>query len=146
MSGENLSVAYEDYAIYLPSLQLGYAAYPLRDPSTVKLHDIPKGLQLSDLNFLSSASNLWHCKYTLYSAGQFNNATITTPDIVSARSKNTLIIGDSGGYQIGKGKLPAIQGWVDFQKSPKLFIASGCENAAYATRYCDGLTDIAITR
>lgn len=144
MSGENLSVAYEDYAIYLPSLQQGYAAYPLRDPSTVKLHDIPKGLQLSDLNFLSSASNLWHCKYTLYSAGQFNNATITTRDIVSARRKNTLIIGDSGGYQIGTGKLPAIQGWVDFQKKPEAVYRKWMRERGirdtilrWLDRYCD---------
>ena len=89
MSGVNLSDAYEDYAIYLPSLQQGYAAYPMRDASNFKQGDIPKGLQLSDLNFLSTASNLWHCKYVLYSAGQFNNSLIATPDIVSTRSKDT---------------------------------------------------------
>ncbi len=53
MSGVNLSEAYKDYAIYLPSLQQGYAAYPLRNIDTVKQTDIPNGLVLSDLNFLS---------------------------------------------------------------------------------------------
>ena len=31
--GENLSVQYDGYAVYLPSLQRGYARYPLRDAS-----------------------------------------------------------------------------------------------------------------
>ena len=119
MSGVNLSAAYEDYAIYLPSLQQGYAAYPLRDANSIKQGDIPNGLQLSDLNFLSTQSSLWHCKYVLYSAGQFNSATISTPDIVSTRDKDTVIIGDSGGYQIGTGKHPAIRGWIDFKKNPQ---------------------------
>ena len=96
MSGVNLSNAYENYAIYLPSLQQGYAAYPLRDTSSIKQGDMPKGLQLSDLNFLSNDSDLWHCKYVLYSAGQFNKSTISIPDIVSTRSNDTVVIGDSG--------------------------------------------------
>lgn len=144
MSGVNLSAAYEDYAIYLPSLQQGYAAYPLRDASSVKQGDIPKGLQLSDLNFLSSQSNLWHCKYVLYSAGQFNSATISTPDIVSTRSKDTVIIGDSGGFQIGTGKLPAIKGWADFRNNPqavyrKWMRERGIRDTVlrWLDRYCD---------
>jgi hypothetical protein len=144
MSGVNLSAAYEDYAIYLPSLQQGYAAYPLRDASTVKLGEIPKGLQLSDLNFLSTQSSLWHCKYVLYSAGQFSSATISTPDIVSTRSKDTVIIGDSGGYQIGTGKLPAIKGWLDFKNNPqavyrKWMRERGIRDTVlrWLDRYCD---------
>lgn len=144
MSGVNLTEAYEDYAIYLPSLQQGYAAYPLRDASTVKQGDIPKGLRLSDLNFLSTDSNLWHCKYVLYSAGQFNSATITTQDIVSTRSKDTVIIGDSGGFQVGTGKLPAIKGWADFKNKPeavyrKWMRERGIRDTVlrWLDRYCD---------
>lgn len=144
MSGVNLSAPYEDYAIYLPSLQQGYAAYPLRDANTIKAGDIPKGLPLSDLNFLSTRSNLWHCKYTLYSAGQFNSAAISTPDIVSTRSKDTVVIGDSGGYQIGTGKLPAIKGWIDFKNKPeavyrKWMRERGIRDTVlrWLDRYCD---------
>lgn len=144
MSGVNLSAAYDDYAIYLPSLQQGYATYPLRDASTVKQGDIPKGLHLSDLNFLSTDSNLWHCKYVLYSAGQFNSATITPPDIVSTRSKNTVVIGDSGGFQIGTGKLPAIKGWADFKNKPDAVYRKWMRERSirdtilrWLDRYCD---------
>lgn len=144
MSGVDLSVAYDDYAIYLPSLQQGYAAYPLRDANTVKQGDIPKGLKLSDLNFLSTDSNLWHCKYVLYSAGQFNSATITKPDIVSTRSKNTVVIGDSGGYQIGTGALPAIKGWTDFKNKPDAVYRKWMRERSirdtilrWLDRYCD---------
>lgn len=144
MSAVDLSAAYDDYAIYLPSLQQGYAAYPLRDASTVKQGDIPKGLQLSDLNFLSTESNLWHCKYVLYSAGQFNSATITTPDIVSTRSKDTVVIGDSGGFQVGTGKLPAIKGWADFKNRPDAVYRKWMRERSirdtilrWLDRYCD---------
>jgi hypothetical protein len=144
MSGVNLSAAYEDYAIYLPSLQQGYAAYPLRDASTVKQGDIPKGLNLRDLDFLNTASSLWHCKYVLYSAGQFNSATISTPDIVSTRSKNTVVIGDSGGFQVGTGKLPAIKGWIDFKNKPEAVYRKWMRERGirdtilrWLDRYCD---------
>ena len=101
-------------------------------------------MQLSDLNFLNTKSNLWHCKYVLYSAGQFNNAKISAQDIVSTRNEDTVIIGDSGGYQIGTGKLPAIKGWIDFRNNPqavyrKWMRERGIRDTVlrWLDRYCD---------
>ena len=118
MAGVNLTEQYKDYAIYLPSLQQGYAAFPFRDPSSVRDGDLPPGLKLSDLDFLNPNSNLWHFKYVLYSAGQFDRAQIRTPDMVSERSKDTVVVGDSGGYQIGTGKLKEVSGWAKHVKDP----------------------------
>ena len=144
MSGVNLSAAYEDYAIYLPSLQQGYAAYPLRELGTTRQGEVPNGLALRDLDFLNSASEFWTCKYVLYSAGQFNSSTISTPDIVSTRRQNTVVIGDSGGFQIGTGKLPAIRGWVDFKNDPQAIYRKWVRERGirdtilrWLDRYCD---------
>jgi hypothetical protein len=118
MGGIDFSAAYEDRAIYLPSLQQGYAAFAQRSQRSLKAGEAPKGFKFSDLNFLGAESSLWHCKYTLYSAGQFTSSAISTPDIVSMRSADTVVIGDSGGYQIGTGKLAAVKGWTEFRKKP----------------------------
>lgn len=115
MAGVDFSQAYDDYAIYLPSLQKGYAAYPRRNPKTIDRGDIPKGLKLKDLDYLDSKNSLWHCKYAFYSAGQFSSAVIKTPDIVSTRTAGTVVVGDSGGYQIGTGQLPATKSWIEFK-------------------------------
>jgi hypothetical protein len=80
----------------------------------------------------------------LYSAGQFNSATIATPDIVSTRSKDTVIIGDSGGFQVGTGKLPAIRGWADFKNKPEAVYRKWMRERGirdtilrWLDRYCD---------
>jgi hypothetical protein len=88
MSGESFNAAYENYAIYLPSLQQQYARLPLADPTAIRNGQLPGALELGDLNYLNPASKLWHCKYALYSAGQFSSSRITQPDIVSTRDRN----------------------------------------------------------
>lgn len=118
MTGENFSTQYKDYAVYLPSLQQAYAAFPFRDAKSVREGALPAGLELKDLDFLNPASNLWHCKYVLYSAGQFNKAQIRMPDMVTERNKDTVIIGDSGGYQIATGKMKDLRGWDKQAKDP----------------------------
>lgn len=113
--------SYDDYAVYLPSLQTSYAQLPLLDPENVRDGALPGGLELQDLNFLNPASKLWHTKYTLYSAGQFNGSHIRKPDIVSTRDHcNTVVIGDSGGFQVGKGTLGATATWQKNALKPDL--------------------------
>jgi hypothetical protein len=62
------------------------------------------------LDYLNPKSKLWHYKYGLYSVGQFNDLG-PKADSVTQRDKSldangeskTIILGDSGGYQIGIG-------------------------------------------
>lgn len=143
-AGESFNEQYKDCAIYLPSLQQAYAAFPFRDPASVRAGDLPKGLALSDLDFLNPNSKLWHCKYVLYSAGQFDRAQIRTPDMVSERATGTVVVGDSGGYQIGTGKLKAVRGWTSFRNDPSAVAAHWTMNVAirdrimrWLDRYCD---------
>jgi hypothetical protein len=144
MAGENLSDQYNDCAIYLPSLQKSYAAFPFREANSVRDGDLPKGLSLVDLDFLNPASNLWHCKYVLYSAGQFDRAQIRTPDMITERKPGTVVVGDSGGYQIGTGKLKALNGWTQHAGDPN-YIARRWSTEVHIRdrilrwldRYCD---------
>ncbi len=144
VTGENLSTQYKDYAVYLPSLQQGYAAFPMRDPSTVRGGVLPNGLTLKDLDFLDPNSRLWHCKYVLYSAGQFDRAQIRTPDMVTQRGSDTVVVGDSGGYQIGTGKLATVKDWNKHQNDPNAISALWTTNVSirdrilrWLDRYCD---------
>ena len=80
----------------------------------------------------------------LYSAGQFDRSVISTPDIVSTRSKDTVVIGDSGGYQIGTGKFPLVEGWHKLSKDPNLIFNKWMREKSirdmvlrWLDRYCD---------
>jgi len=96
-----------NYAIYLPSLQKTYAQFAWKKNKDVKRKaKIPKTFKTEWLNFLDDKSKLWHCGYSLYSAGQFNSARIGPRDIVAERDRSkTTIVGDSGGFQLGTGAI-----------------------------------------
>lgn len=148
MAGEDLSAQYKDQAVYLPSLQKAYAAYPFRDTKTVRDGELPAGLELKDLDFLNPASNLWHCKYVLYSAGQFDRAQIRTPDMITERSKDTVVVGDSGGYQIATGKLKELKGWEKQANDPQALERRWLENISIRDRilrWLDRYSDYAMT-
>ena len=148
MAGENFNDQYEDQAIYLPSLQQGYANFPFQDSKRVRGGNLPAGLKLSDLDFLNPASNLWHCKYVLYSAGQFDRAQIRTPDMITERKPGTVVIGDSGGYQIGTGKMKAVQQWRKFADKPDEIAKSWLLNVSIRDRilrWLDRYSDYAMT-
>jgi len=56
MGGVDFTAAYEDRAIYLPSLQQGYAAFAQRAQRSLKPNEVPKGFQFGDLNYLKGTS------------------------------------------------------------------------------------------
>jgi hypothetical protein len=146
--GEDLTSRYNGYSVYLPSLQQGYAAFPFRARKSVRNGNLPKGLRLEDLDFLNSSSRLWHCGYTLYSAGQFTKAQITTPDMVSNRSSGTVVVGDSGGYQVGTGKLPAVSRWAEDAKQPDVIYRRWLNQRSIRDtilRWLDRYSDFAMT-
>ena len=148
MAGENFTAQYDNKAVYLPSLQQGYAAFPFKDAKSVRNGALPKNFQLQDLDFLNPASNLWHCKYVLYSAGQFNRAQIRTRDMVTERKAGTVVLGDSGGYQIATGKLPELRGWAKQVKDPLALERRWLENISIRDRilrWLDRYSDYAMT-
>lgn len=94
------------YAIYLPSLQQPYAAFALKSNLDVRIGNLPSNFRIRDLDFMSERSKLWSCKFALYSSGQFTNSPVTNKDMILSRQRNgTLVVGDSGGYQLATGKI-----------------------------------------
>lgn len=99
------------WAVFLPAISGFYSAIlgdPNR-PSTVDATRLPQGLNsLEDINWLNSNS-LFPYKWSLYSGGHAAldlSKDVPSEYMVRNRSKDTMILGDSGGFQIGKGRWP----------------------------------------
>ena len=106
LKGEDLTKRYRDnrYAIYIPSLQSGYAQFATKQNRDVRDGDLPNSFRVCDLDFLDPSSQLWSCAYTLYSSGQFDKAQLRNNDMIRDRKRGqSIVIGDSGGFQLGTG-------------------------------------------
>ena len=91
----------KDQAIYVPSVSAGYAkdiyAQNWQRP-------LPNGIGSADLNFLDPQNKLFRISHAMTSAGQALNQN--KPCIITERNRmSTLVIGDSGGYQIATNQL-----------------------------------------
>lgn len=108
MTKIDLKTNQEDYAYFLPALSGFYATYigKQRFSNYVDPARIPAGLgSVESLNFLNSQQGKFHYPWCLYSAGHANLEIGQDPkeDMVRTRSEDSFILGDSGGFQIGKG-------------------------------------------
>ena len=100
----DLTPRWDKFAVYLPAMQYHYAS-AVDNNKLLKGRDFPADLKLTDLNFLNPKSKLWHYGYALYSAGQFTDARPKACAVSNRDKTRTTILGDSGGFQIGKGTL-----------------------------------------
>jgi len=113
---KDLTAAQNDYAHFLPALSGFYATYvgKQRHPDPVKgpyIEDarIPANFAngVESLNYLNSKEGAFTYKWTLYSAGHAEldvNKFSPKEDMIRNRDRsNTWMLGDSGGFQIGKG-------------------------------------------
>ena len=113
---KDLTAAQNDYAHFLPALSGFYATYvgkqrypdPVNGPY-VPANRIPANFAngIESLNYLNSKEGAFTYKWTLYSAGHADLDTtkiVPKEDMVRNRDRdNTWLLGDSGGFQIGKG-------------------------------------------
>ena len=91
----------KDQAIYVPSVSAGYAKDVFAQRWS---RDMPAGVSEGDLNFLEPQNKLFRISHAMTSAGQALNQK--QPCIISERDRaSTLIIGDSGGYQIASNRM-----------------------------------------
>jgi len=91
----------KDQAIYVPSITPGFAQVVYAKRWN---RNLPQGVSADDLNFLDPNNSLLRLSHAMTSAGQALNQS--TPCIITHRDRNnTLIIGDSGGYQIASGRM-----------------------------------------
>lgn len=108
---DNLTAKQNDYAVFLPALSSFYATYvgkQRHDPNFVDANRIPQQFNngIEGINWLNDQQGYFHYKWALYSAGHANldvNKFDPKEDMIRNRDPNTFVLGDSGGFQIGKG-------------------------------------------
>lgn len=90
-----------DQAVYIPSVSPHYAIAAYEQQWQ---RPLPKGVDPEDLNFLDPANKLFRISHVMSSAGQALNQK--RPCIIQERDRSaTMMIADSGGYQIASGNL-----------------------------------------
>ena len=107
----DLTATQNDYAVFLPALSGFYATYvgKQRHDEYVDKNRIPSNFAngVESLNYLNAQEGAFTYKWTLYSAGHADLDTtkfVPKEDMVRNRDReNTWLLGDSGGFQIGKG-------------------------------------------
>ena len=109
----NLTPLQKDYSIYLPAISSFYGTYIAKQRlgEFVPLNRIPLNFDrgIEGMNFLNPEQGYFTYEYGLYSAGHACldlNKTMEKESMVQQRDRTcTTILGDSGGFQIGKGVL-----------------------------------------
>jgi len=112
MAQDNLTAKQNDYAVFLPAISGFYATYigKQRDPVNGPYVDparMPAGMKdMEQMNWLNSSKGLFPYRWSLYSGGHANldlTKQDWSEDMVRNREPGTLMLGDSGGFQIAKG-------------------------------------------
>lgn len=112
MRTDNLTAKQKDYAVFLPALSGFYATYvgkQRHDPNYVDPARIPKDFDrgVEGLNWLNPDEAYFPYHWALYSAGHAEldvNKHSPKEDMIRNRDRSrSFILGDSGGFQIGKG-------------------------------------------
>ena len=112
---KNLTAAQNDYAYFLPATSGFYATFigKQRYGNYVDPARIPASFAngVESLNYLEPDKGAFYYDHCLYSAGHANldlNKTDESEDMFRNRDRSTSwVLGDSGGFQIGKGVWPA---------------------------------------
>jgi len=92
-----------DYAIYLPAVSAGYARAFLKPLPEGR--PFPGNLVLDDLAFWDRKNRLFYHPYVLHSVGQYTVGRVIDNALTRGGRTDRVLIGDSGGFQIGKGTL-----------------------------------------
>ncbi len=108
----NLTATQSDYALFLPATSgfyssfIGYQRkrYPYVQPSRIPANFVT---DVEGLNYLDPQKGLFNYQWCLYSAGHANldlNKQDDREEMFRTRDRtNSWVLGDSGGFQIGKG-------------------------------------------
>jgi hypothetical protein len=107
---DDLTAKQNDYAIFLPALSSFYATFVGKQRAMGNYVDpnrMPKNLpEMEHINWLNSKEGVFTYKWSLYSAGHADlDVTKDSPKelMVRDREEGSWLLGDSGGFQIGKG-------------------------------------------
>ena len=112
MTQDNLTAKQNDYAVFLPAISGFYATFVGKQRAGLYVDParMPAGIQdMEQMNWLNSQQALFPYRWSLYSGGHANldlSKPDPSEDMVRAREPGTLMLGDSGGFQIAKGLWP----------------------------------------
>lgn len=87
-------------ALFLPALSKSFVDQLSRGGSIA-------GIPLSKMDFLDPSAP-WHYPFALYSGGQIDPKSLSVPQpcrVMSRSRADTVVLGDSGGYQIATGQI-----------------------------------------
>ncbi len=108
----DLTAQQKDYAIFLPALSSFYArdiGKARHEKDYILPHRIPAAFNhgIEGMNYLVPNNTYFHYRWHLYSAGHADlnmDKFSARDDIIRNRDRKTsFVLGDSGGFQIGKG-------------------------------------------
>lgn len=106
VKGKDMWSTNKDYAVFLPSISAIYARL-VSQPNDRQVPGLPGGL--ADLDFLQGNTNLFYYPVALYSSGHsvwdLPQSEIQEAMVQQRDRSRTVIVGDSGGYQIATGVL-----------------------------------------
>ena len=133
------------FAIYLPAVNSSYARVGHLSHSEER--HLPVGLALSDFEFWTGNSKLWNHKFLLHSVGNYGVGRSTKGSLFSRAKGSFTIVGDSGGYQIGKGKFRGIDGLYSDMSADDAICAwnDGYDAKCWIIRWLDHYCDYAMT-
>ena len=109
---DNLTEKQKDYATFLPALSSFYArdlGKARHQEDYIKPERVPQNFEhgVEGMNYMSSKDTYFYYKWHLYSAGHADlnmDHFSVRDDIIRNRDrKDNWLLGDSGGFQIGKG-------------------------------------------
>ena len=140
---KDLTSRQKDYAVFLPAISSFYATYigkQRSDPNYIPSTRIPTAFTngVEELNFLEPEAGSFYYKYALYSAGHADldlTKDVPREDWIRQRPRDgsSLLVGDSGGFQIGKGR------WEGDWKDPNCPKAQ--KKRDLVLKWMDGLMD-----
>lgn len=113
---ENLSVKAKRFALYLPAMQTNSASRLLTLRAKRGDSDRIKALTGKELNWFEPGNKNWSYKWCLASAGHM--ASSKRENAITNRHPDTVVLGDSGGYQIATGALAETKQWLVYQNEP----------------------------
>jgi hypothetical protein len=114
---DDLTAKQKDYAVFLPAISSFYGTYIGRQRTEPYIEPVrmPAGIpDMEQLNWLNPQKSLFPYRWSLYSAGHANldlKKHVPKEDMVRNRDPNSIMLADSGGFQIAKGVWPGR--WAD---------------------------------
>ena len=95
------------YAIYLPAVNTTYPK--IIDDTLPAGRPVPANFTLDDLAFWSGNNTYWNHKFILHSIGGYDVGTDPRGPLFRKQPGDFLMVGDCGGFQIGKGTLKGLK-------------------------------------